>query len=60
MNKCFETAREKGFKIIWLGVWERNLSAQKFYERIGFVKVGDLQFTYGETIETNFVLKMKL
>ncbi len=60
MNRCFETARAKGYETIWLGVWERNSAAQKFYEKLGFVKVGDLQFPYGETVGTNYVLKIGL
>ena len=60
MNRCFETARAKGYETLWLGVWERNSAAIKFYEKIGFVKVGEVQFPYGETVGTNFVLKIDL
>ncbi len=60
LNRCFETARAKGYETIWLGVWEQNSAAQSFYERLGFVKVGEVQFPYGETVGTNFVLKLEL
>jgi diamine N-acetyltransferase len=60
LNSCFETARAKGYETIWLGVWEQNSAALRFYEKIGFVKVGELQFPYGETVGTNFVLKIEL
>ena len=60
MKRCFTEARAKGFKKIWLGVWEKNLAAQEFYKKFGFVKVGELQFPYGDTVGTNFVLKMDL
>jgi len=60
MNRCFEAARAKGYKTIWLGVWEENPTARKFYEKLGFVKVGELEFPYGETVGTNFVMKMEL
>ena len=60
MNRCFETARAKGYKTIWLGVWEENPTARKFYEKLGFVKVGKLQFPYGKTVGTNSVMKMEL
>jgi ribosomal protein S18 acetylase RimI-like enzyme len=52
--------RAKGFETIWLGVWERNSKATRFYERLGFVKVGELEFPYGETVGTNSVMKMEL
>ena len=53
MKRCFDAARAKGYKAIWLGVWEQNLAAQRFYERFSFVKAGELRFLYGEKIETN-------
>jgi len=60
LNRCFETARAKGYETIWLGVWEQNSAALRFYEKIGFVKVGELQFPYGKTVGTNYVLKIEL
>jgi len=60
INQCFESARARGYKTIWLGVWEQNSAALKFYKKLGFVKVGELEFPYGETVGTNFVLKIKL
>ena len=60
MKRCFETARAKNYKTIWLSVWEKNPAAQRFYEKFGFVKVGEHQFPYGNAIGTNFVLKMDL
>lgn len=60
LNRCLETARAKGYETIWLGVWEENLAAIRFYEKKGFVKAGELQFPYGETVGTNYVMKMEL
>jgi ribosomal protein S18 acetylase RimI-like enzyme len=60
LNRCFAAARAKGYETIWLGVWERNSAAIKFYERLGFVKVGEVLFPYGETIGTNYVMKLGL
>lgn len=60
INHCLQNARAQGFAIIWLGVWERNLAAQKFYRKIGFEKCGELRFSYGDSIETNFAMKLKL
>ncbi|MBA4186233.1 MAG: GNAT family N-acetyltransferase [Acidobacteria bacterium] len=60
LNRCFETARTKGYETIWLGVWEQNSAALKFYGKLGFVKVGELQFPYGETVGTNYMLKIEL
>ena len=60
MRRCFDAALAKNYTKIWLSVWEKNLAAQRFYGRFGFVKVGEHPFPYGETIGTNFVLKMDL
>lgn len=60
MRKCFDEARRRNYESVWLGVWERNLAAQKFYRKYGFVKVGELDFPYGETVGTNHILKLDL
>lgn len=60
MNRCFETARAKGYETIWLGVWELNSAAIKFYERLGFVKVGEVLFPYGGAVGTNWAMRLKL
>ncbi|CAN5872234.1 GNAT family N-acetyltransferase [soil metagenome] len=60
MQKCFDEARRKNYASVWLGVWEENLLAQRFYQKYGFEKVGELQFPYGDVIGTNYVLKLNL
>lgn len=60
MQRCFAEARRKNYGSVWLGVWEQNLSAQRFYQKYGFIKVGELTFPYGETVGINHVLKLDL
>lgn len=60
LNWCVEAARTKGYEMIWLSVWVENPSAVKFYEKLGFVKIGEMQFPYGKTVGTNHVMKLKL
>ena len=60
MRKCFDEARRRSYQVIWLGVWEKNLAAQAFYEKYGFAKVGELTFPYGETTGINHVLRLDL
>lgn len=57
---CLKTAKESGFSTLWLGVWEQNKRAQRFYEKHGFVRVGSLNFPYGDSVGINFVLKIEL
>ena len=47
MEACIETARGQGCQTIWLGVWERNARAIRFYEKRGFVDVGGKTFLMG-------------
>jgi diamine N-acetyltransferase len=45
---------------IWLGVWEHNHAAMRFYERNGFIKVGSHQFVVGSDVQTDFLMKREL
>ena len=60
LKHCLETARKKGFETLWLGVWEENIRAQRFYAKYGFRRVGEITFPYGETVGINFVLEKVL
>jgi len=60
LKYCLETAKSKGFETLWLGVWEENRRAQRFYEKHGFRRVGTLTFPYGDSVGINFVLEKVL
>ena len=60
MNECFDLAHDKNFQTMWLGVWEYNHRAQKFYEKIGFEKVGSHVFQLGSDAQTDWVMEKKL
>ena len=60
MNECFLEARRENFQTMWLGVWEFNFRAQKFYEKLGFSKVGEHIFQLGSDAQTDFVMEKKL
>lgn len=54
MNFILSFAAEKKYEMIWLGVWEHNLKAQKFYEKYGFVNSGYTHdFPIGNTPQTD-------
>ncbi len=57
LEHCLETARRRDFETLWLGVWEENIRAQKFYTKNGFRRVGELTFPYGDSVGINFVLE---
>ena len=41
---------------LWIGVWSKNLGAQRFYGRYGFHKVGEYLFPVGGTRDEEFIL----
>ena len=41
---------------IWLGVWEHNARAIRFYARHGFVAVGEQNFTLGSDVQRDIVM----
>jgi diamine N-acetyltransferase len=43
-------ARENKYEVLWLGVWEHNLRAKRFYEKNGFTDSGYMHnFPIGNT-----------
>lgn len=47
-------------KIIWLGVWEKNFRAIRFYEKNGFVVFGKHPFKVGEDLQTDILMRRSL
>ncbi|SJX65297.1 uncharacterized protein SRS1_16120 [Sporisorium reilianum f. sp. reilianum] len=61
MAKALSYAVEQGYKAIWLGVWQDNLKAQKFYlQTHGFERVGSHDFTMGSCMQTDWILQRPL
>lgn len=60
MNECFDYARRKNYRTMWLGVWEHNFRAQRFYEKLGFARVGSHVFQLGSDAQTDWVMEKKL
>jgi hypothetical protein len=45
---------------LWLGVWEKNEGAIRFYERNGFSVTGSHPFRMGDEIQTDLIMKLPL
>lgn len=60
MNACFDHARQEGYDVMWLGVWEYNPRAQRFYEKNGFRIVGSHVFQLGEDPQTDLLMQKEL
>ena len=59
MNRAFEIALERRVDYIWLGVWEKNHNAIRFYEKLGFEIFGTRPFQLGQDNQTDFLMKCK-
>jgi ribosomal protein S18 acetylase RimI-like enzyme len=55
-----DKATEKQFEYIWLGVWDENHSAIRFYERHGFQIFSSHEFMLGNDQQTDLLLKKLL
>lgn len=53
-------ARGQKFQYIWLGVWEENHQAMKAYEKWGYKKVGEHDFTIGQIVQRDHILLKQL
>ena len=60
MDACFDLARENGFDTIWLGVWEYNPRAHRFYEKNGFREVGSHTFVLGSDPQTDLLMQKEI
>lgn len=60
LNFCLAEACRQGYESLWLGVWEENRRAIRFYEKQGFREVGEVSFPYGSTVGRNLVLEILL
>ena len=60
MDACFERAKADGRDVMWLGVWEFNPRAQRFYEKNGFRIVGSHVFQLGEDPQTDLLMQRDL
>lgn len=60
LRHCEQFARGLGLETIWLGVWEENLRAQRFYAKHGYSRIGQIEFPYGDVVGTNHVLVKSL
>ncbi|KAI8090091.1 acyl-CoA N-acyltransferase [Gilbertella persicaria] len=56
LAECLSKAKELNKKTMWLGVWEFNPTAIKFYQSQGFRKVGTHIFKVGNKEDTDEIM----
>lgn len=54
MDFYLHHAEQANYEAVWLGVWEHNLRAQRFYQKYGFANSGHVHdFPIGNTPQTD-------
>jgi len=53
-------ARQKQLHYVWLGAWEHNPNAHRFYQRYGFEVIGSHDFMVGNDRQTDILMKKTL
>lgn len=57
---AISVAKENNADYVWLGVWEENFKAIKFYQKNGFVEFDKHLFKLGSDVQTDIMMKLKL
>ncbi len=60
LDTCIDIAQNKEIDFIWLGVWNQNLAAIRFYERNGFKIFDQHQFILGTEEQTDLMMKLEI
>lgn len=56
IRKAIDFAKEQNKDAIWLGVWEENAPALKFYKKMGFAQKGQHSFFMGTDEQTDLIM----
>ncbi|MFT3904295.1 MAG: GNAT family N-acetyltransferase [Niabella sp.] len=59
-EKAMQVAQQKNVPYVWLGVWEENLRAMRFYQKNGFVAFDKHVFRLGNEEQTDMMMKKEL
>ncbi|MGI9543488.1 MAG: GNAT family N-acetyltransferase, partial [Cyclobacteriaceae bacterium] len=60
MQQCLNFAKIRHYKVIWLGVWEKNPKAAGFYQKWHFKTFGSHNFELGKDMQTDVLMKRDL
>lgn len=59
-DQAIQRAQQKQLGYVWLGVWEENHRAIRFYLKNGFVEFGKHLFKLGTDEQTDLLMKLSL
>lgn len=59
-KKAVEVAKKKKASCLWLGVWEKNINAIRFYRKNGFEVFDKHSFMLGKDLQTDILMRLDL
>lgn len=59
-QKAMEISKQRGVDYVWLGVWEENPRAIRFYKKNGFVEFDKHIFKLGDDEQTDIMMKLQI
>ena len=60
MDRALAEARSRKKAYVWLGVWENNEKALRFYRSYGFYPAGTHVFVMGDDAQTDYLMRKDL
>lgn len=60
LDAAFAFGRQEGKSWLWLGVWEHNARAIRFYEKNGLRIFGSHPFPFGDEIQNDWLMRVDL
>lgn len=60
LKEILSIAREAGKRYVWLGVWQENPGAIRFYERHGFTIFGEHPYYIGSDRQMDWMMRREL
>lgn len=59
-EKAMEVAHQSNADYVWLGIWEKNPRAIRFYKKNGFIEFDKHIFRLGDDEQTDIMMKLEL
>lgn len=60
LNTALQIAAQRKKQYVWLGAWEHNEKALRFYDKMGFRPVGTHPFLMGNDRQTDYIMRRDL
>ena len=60
LDFTLQFARKWKAEYVWLGVWEKNVGAIRFYQKNGFIAFGEHSFFLGSDKQTDIMMKRRI